>query len=791
MSKISRPIKVIEFSDSDDDLYGDKPSKQNGSHGPAENSVSSEKVRVAAAPSKVLKKENNIKISTSKPKVEIIDISNDDKSDIDEDDEPVSGAGRRARGNGTVTRSDLKQENTITDGDSAGSEEPVDPFDDQIKPKSEDKKNVKVTRQLFNDLESKTAEAQSTYIQLEQCTYQGRGNIGSSGQVEAMNCDCREHWVNGKNIACGDDSDCINRLTSIECTNDNCTCGDDCGNQRFQAKQYANVDVIQTELKGYGVRALEAIPQNTFIYEYIGEVIDESNFRQRMETYKLEGIRHFYFMMLQKGEFIDATKQGSMARFCNHSCRPNCYVDKWIVGDKVRMGIFSKRDIIKGEEITFDYNVDRYGTQAQPCYCGESNCIGILGGKTQTEAAATKLPQLIVDVLDLTRQDEKQWLSIAKKFKKDGRDGKYATADASGASDEDLYREYSLSLPAKPVQEESVTKIMSALLQGQEQWLIEKLVNRIFITDDSSVHGQVMRMHGYQVFSVILAADWPNDVVPLMILEILTRWPRLTKNKISSSKIESIVAGLAKDSTSDKVQKLASTLLQEWSSLEMAYRIPRRERGAKESTNSNSASGTPQEEGASSSPTRPAYPRAYGSNSHDNIQDNRGEKLPRRDWGAKDNYNNRGRERDYDNRYRRNRTRSPSPLPSGWETALAPDGRRYYFNRTTGLSSWTLPKEGSPQKDSRIIPDNEREKAELLQKEQERLQIEQIIESANQSRQNIVLLQQQKINELQSIVDAVKTKSSHRSSHRPSSEKKKKREDDTPESVFTRTVSST
>jgi len=25
------------------------------------------------------------------------------------------------------------------------------------------------------------------------------------------------------------------------------------------------------------------------------------------------------------------------------------------------MGIFSKRDILKGEEITFNYNVDRYG----------------------------------------------------------------------------------------------------------------------------------------------------------------------------------------------------------------------------------------------------------------------------------------------------------------------------------------------------------------------------------------------------------------------------------------------
>lgn len=40
----------------------------------------------------------------------------------------------------------------------------------------------------------------------------------------------------------------------------------------------------------------------SLIYEYIGEVVAEKTFRKRMAAYAQEGIRHFYFMMLQKEE---------------------------------------------------------------------------------------------------------------------------------------------------------------------------------------------------------------------------------------------------------------------------------------------------------------------------------------------------------------------------------------------------------------------------------------------------------------------------------------------------------
>ena len=45
----------------------------------------------------------------------------------------------------------------------------------------------------------------------------------------------------------------------------------------------------------------------------------------------------------------------------NHSCDPNCKLEKWVVGPHMRLGIFALRDVHKGEELTFDYQFQRYG----------------------------------------------------------------------------------------------------------------------------------------------------------------------------------------------------------------------------------------------------------------------------------------------------------------------------------------------------------------------------------------------------------------------------------------------
>ena len=416
------------------------------------------------------------------------------------------------------------------------------------------------SRKTFMHERSSLKFARSQFKEIETNIYQYEG-LGETSYQEAMSCDCKPEVKDGKNHACGEDSDCINRMTSMECTNDDCNCGDECANQRFQQREYANIDVFETEKKGFGIRMMEPLHVHQFIYEYVGEVIDEPTFHNRTTEYHDEGIRHFYFMMLQAGEFLDATRLGGLGRFCNHSCNPNCYVDKWVVGSQLRMGIFAKRRIDIGEELTFDYNVDRYGADAQPCYCEEPNCIGYIGGKTQSEAQP-KLSHTTLQALGL--DETKDWTrSTAQRARRKSRKD-------DDEDDDDYVDEPSQVF----LEEEAVPAVMSTLLKSKEKWVVSKLIQRIQVNEAPGVQRKVMRMHGYQILGAVLL-DWKDDrIIAKMVLEILLKWPRLTKNKISSSSIETTVRTL-REHENESIKSLSVKLLAEWETLEMAYRIPR------------------------------------------------------------------------------------------------------------------------------------------------------------------------------------------------------------------------
>ncbi|WFC99987.1 [histone H3]-lysine(4) N-trimethyltransferase [Malassezia yamatoensis] len=405
--------------------------------------------------------------------------------------------------------------------------------------------------QLVDDLPVVTEAALSTFEVLGECQYQ-TSRMGRTRGQDDPTCECTPR--HGEPYACTDLSGCINRLTQVECLRGVCQCGKRCQNQRFQKCDYAQVDIVQTPKKGYGLRARQDLAADAFVYEYLGEVINHATFLRRMQQYKDEHIAHFYFMMLQRDEYIDATKRGAPSRFINHSCNPNCYVSKWHVGKHVRMGIFAKRDIAAGEELTFNYNVDRYGNDAQECYCGEPNCVGSLGGRIQTDVVT--MSDLYINALGIGEEVAQLRATLPR--------GK-----RSKILDEDFHP----TLHA--MKEEESARVITAVRQAtSSRHILEKLLQRIVMTDDISVHKACVKLHGFVIMAGVLD-EWADDAeIVTLALQCLAKWPLLARDKVVDAGVDAQVRRFAESDGAS--QNLAQSLLEAWDQLETTFRIARR-----------------------------------------------------------------------------------------------------------------------------------------------------------------------------------------------------------------------
>ena len=122
-----------------------------------------------------------------------------------------------------------------------------------------------------------------------------------------------------------------NRCMYVECHPQHCRLGKACSNQAFQRREAMAKNQLQVYYagsRGFGLRATVPIQKGKFIMEYRGEVISPDECAHRMETvYK--GRKNYYFVGYSDGEVLDAGQKGSEVRFANHSCDPNCHIQKW------------------------------------------------------------------------------------------------------------------------------------------------------------------------------------------------------------------------------------------------------------------------------------------------------------------------------------------------------------------------------------------------------------------------------------------------------------------------------
>ena len=117
----------------------------------------------------------------------------------------------------------------------------------------------------------------------------------------------------------------------------------------------------RSKLHGWGVFTKVPISKNTLIVTYDGELIDHKESFKRETKYLKRG--EIWCFTINRRWVRDGNVDGSVARFINHACKPNCYSQ--IVGKDI--WIRAAKNIKAGEELTYDYYTD--GEQVIQCHC--------------------------------------------------------------------------------------------------------------------------------------------------------------------------------------------------------------------------------------------------------------------------------------------------------------------------------------------------------------------------------------------------------------------------------------
>ena len=105
---------------------------------------------------------------------------------------------------------------------------------------------------------------------------------------------------------------------------------------------------------GLGVFATKPIKKNAYIVEYTGPLLTNA------QCDALPDNR--YWFEVNSRWTIDGAKRSNVARYINHSCRPNA--DPMIRDRRIR--IKAIKNIEPGDEITYDYGKDHFNAYIKP-----------------------------------------------------------------------------------------------------------------------------------------------------------------------------------------------------------------------------------------------------------------------------------------------------------------------------------------------------------------------------------------------------------------------------------------
>ena len=128
---------------------------------------------------------------------------------------------------------------------------------------------------------------------------------------------------------------------------------------------------------GLGLFASRPIAAGRRIIQYTGPLLTSE------EVEKMYGR---YFFSLGDKYAIDGSSRENLARYVNHSCRPN---SEALVEGR-RIWIWSKRAIKPGEQITIDYGKEYFDDYIRPVGCKCEPCAAKKSKKAKRKSTKSK-----------------------------------------------------------------------------------------------------------------------------------------------------------------------------------------------------------------------------------------------------------------------------------------------------------------------------------------------------------------------------------------------------------------
>ena len=116
---------------------------------------------------------------------------------------------------------------------------------------------------------------------------------------------------------------------------------------------------------GLGLFATKPIKKGTRIIRYFGPLLDS-------KKKKDDEIENKYLFELTNRWTIDGSIRKNLARYINHSCRPNAESD--VRPRKRKVFIRAIKNIEPGEEINYDYGTDYFKAYLKPIGCKCDAC---------------------------------------------------------------------------------------------------------------------------------------------------------------------------------------------------------------------------------------------------------------------------------------------------------------------------------------------------------------------------------------------------------------------------------